>query len=192
MMISTSSNTWTVHRFCCFRVETWSGSYLYYLQHFSISLFPFPPFFSITSESLPHTHPVAILMLVLIQKPVLARTVLGSPRLGHPKPTLSEAVKLPICLWTPPSLHLCWRISTGGGFTMANLGRLCFILLAHSGVPWEWDQLFPHVPSLFPSYHHLNPCFTRILCTPLWISIAQQVKYFLGQNHCLMGSIPCR
>jgi hypothetical protein len=52
------------------------------LQHFSVSLFPFPPFVSLISESLPHTHPVAILILVLIWKPVPTRTVLGSPQLG--------------------------------------------------------------------------------------------------------------
>jgi hypothetical protein len=52
------------------------------LQHFSISLFLFPPFISITSEALPRTHPVAMPMLVLIWKPVPARTVLGSPQFG--------------------------------------------------------------------------------------------------------------
>jgi hypothetical protein len=122
-----------MHRDCAdFVALEWKHSQAHiYITYSILVLLPFPPFLSITSQSLPHTHLVAIPMLVLIWKPVLTRTVLGSPqlRLGTQSwgwagqcGSLFVFVHLPvyICAEGFPSVDR---------FTMANLCRLHFMYL---------------------------------------------------------------
>jgi hypothetical protein len=141
------------------------------LQHFSAS-FPFPPFVCITSESLLHTHPVAIPTLVLIWKPVPTWTVLGSLQLGLGTQSWCWVGQYgSLFIFVHLAAYICAEgLPLAEGFTMANLGSLHFMyllsfhlqaLVCHengSSHPLMYLPSFPHTTtSIYPLLRFLVP-----------------------------------